>query len=332
VNSHLVSTPVERSYYADLPHHHVERLFSGPDAPGRHIELAVQPFRLQIMPQADGVRFVGDEVAVVLAEKMMAQIGAALQAAGRIDAALIKDTLASVIQVALKHDLTFSLTGLRQTLHPVSLSQVAFLNAILHANHSLICGVGPTGTGKTYLAIAAGLNLLAESRFKRMIMTRPHVRLEGEVMTSELRAETAADEQLTPIADTLRDLVGREEIRRLTDHGLIEIIPLGRMRGRTFNASFIVVDEAHNTTVQKMRMAVTRLGRSSRMVVTGDPAQNDLPSGETSGLSHLLRLIAGIDGTFVHYFQNREIIRNDLVARIEALYSQEGGVDLRAVA
>jgi phosphate starvation-inducible PhoH-like protein len=320
------------SHDADLSQRYVDLLFSGPDAPARHIELAVRPFRLQITPQPGGVRLAGDEVAVTIATKTMERLGAALRATGRVEEAVIRETVASVIQIALKHDLAYRLTGLRNPLRPVSLGQVAFMNAMLHADRPLIFGMGPTGTGKTHLAIAAGLNLLAESRFKSLVITRPHVRMEGEIMTPALRDETADDEQLTPIDDVLRDLIGREEIRRLTEHGLIEIMPLGRMRGRTFNESFIVVDEAHNMTVRKMRMAVTRLGRGSCMVVTGDPIQNDLPSGETSGLTHLLRLIAGSDLALVHQFQNHEIIRNDLVARLEALYSRDVGVDARAVA
>jgi phosphate starvation-inducible PhoH-like protein len=332
VNFNPGSTSAARSHDAPFPQRHVDLLFSGAHAPGRHIELAVRPYRLQITPQPGGVRLAGDEVAVTLAGKTIEQICAVLKATGRSDEALIRDTVASVIQHALTHDLAFRLTGIRNPLRPMSLSQVAFMNAILHADRSLIFGVGPTGTGKTHLAIAAGLNLVAESRFKSMIITRPHVRMEGEVLTPELRAETSHDDQLTPIQDMLRDLVGQEESRRLTDHGLIEIMPLGRMRGRSFNQSFIVVDEAQNMTVRWMRMAITRLGRASRMVVIGDPAQNDLPSGEASGLTHILRLVGGTELALVHQFQNHEIIRNDLVASIEALYSQEDGADMRPAA
>jgi len=329
VNSHFAVTPAARSRHAALPQRHVELLFAGSDAPGRRIELAVRPYHLQITAQPDGVQLAGDEVATMLAEKALERVSAALRTTGRVDEALVRDTVSSVIQVALTHELAFRLTGLRNPLRPVSLSQVAFMNAMLRADRPLIFGIGPTGTGKTHLAIAAGLNLVAEAKFKSMIITRPHVRMEGEIMTPELRAETVYDEQFTPIQDVLRDLIGREEIRRLTDQGLIEIMPLGRMRGRTFNESFILVDEAQNMTVRKMRMAVTRLGRASRMVVTGDPEQTDLPDGETSGLTHLLRLIGGSDIAMVHRFENKEIIRNDLVARIEALYSQDDGEDRR---
>jgi phosphate starvation-inducible protein PhoH and related proteins len=329
----LNSTPgaaaAVQSHDVDLPPRHVELLFSGSDAPARHIELAVRPYRLQVVERPRGARFTGDELAVMLAERMIERIGAAMRSTGRLDEALINDTVGAVIQAALKRDLAFRLTGLRQSLRPVSLSQVAFMNAILHADRALIFGIGPTGTGKTHLAIAAGLSLVAESRFKSMIITRPHVMMDGEIMTPELRAETATDEQFIPIQDVLRDLIGREEMRRLSDQGLIEVMPLGRMRGRTFNESFIVVDEAQNMTVRRMRMAVTRLGRASRMLVTGDPDQHDLPDGEISGLSHLLRLVAATDIALVHRFENQEIIRNDLVARIEALYAESEGEERR---
>jgi phosphate starvation-inducible PhoH-like protein len=328
MNAHFVPETAQSRHVA-LPQRHVELLFAGSSAPGRSIELAVRPYRLQITAQPDGVRLAGDEVAVMLAEKTVTRIGAVLQTGGRIDEALVRDTAASVLQHALTHELAFRLTGLRNPLRPASLGQVAFMNAVLRSDRPLMLGIGPTGTGKTHLAIAAGLTLVAESRFKSMIITRPHVMMDGEIMTPELRAETATDEQFIPIQDVLRDLIGREEMRRLSDQGLIEVMPLGRMRGRTFNESYIVVDEAQNMTVRKMRMAVTRLGRASRMVVTGDPDQHDLPDGEISGLSHLLRLITATDIALVHRFENQEIIRNDLVARIEALYAESEDAERR---
>jgi phosphate starvation-inducible PhoH-like protein len=156
--------------------------------------------------------------------------------------------------------------------------------------------------------------------------------MEGEVMTPALRAETGPDEQLTAIEDALHDLIGHEALKRLAGSGQIEITPLGRMRGRTFNDSFIIVDEAHNMTVRKMRMVVTRIGQDSRMVITGDPAQVDLPGDEPSGLAHLLGLIKGTDLALVHEFTRRQIIRNDLVARLETLYAGEDAPGLRAAA
>src|SRR6185295_3892997 len=314
---------MEGSIDAQLPQRLVDTLFASPDAPGHRIEAAVRPFRLRITPLRGAVRLEGDPLAVALAEKTIKSIAADLKTTGRADAALIQDAAAAVIQHALKHDLSFRIVGLRNALCPMSLSQVAFMNAMLFSQQSLIFAIGPTGTGKTHLAIAAGLNLVADAHFKRLIITRPHVRVDGEVITPELRAEVAYDAQLTPIEDELHALVGREETQRLIAAGLVEIMPLGRMRGRTFNGSFIVVDEAQHMSVRNMRMVVTRLGRGSRMVVTGDPAQSELSSGETSGLTYLLGMIAGTDLATVYKFENQEIIRNDLVARIETLYSRD---------
>jgi phosphate starvation-inducible PhoH-like protein len=300
------------------------------NAPGRHIEEAVRPFSLQITQQDGGVKFAGDDLAVTLANEMMVQLSAAQPTTGDLGEALIRDTAAAVVQDALKHDLPYRLPGIPQVLRPMSLSQVAFMNTVLPADRSLIFGVGPTGTGKTYLAIAAGLSHVTQARFKRLIITRPHVMMEGEIMTPALNTETADDEQLALIKDALHELIGVAETRRLIDQGLVEIMPLGRMRGRTFNQSFIVVDEAQNMTVRKMRMVVTRLGRASCMVITGNPEQNDLRGDETSGLTHLLNLIAGTDLAVVHRFQNQEIIRTELVARIETLYAQEDRTGMRA--
>lgn len=324
--------PAEGSIDAELPQRWVDALFGSSDASGRRIEEAVRPYRLRITPLPGAVRLEGDQLAVTLAEKMIKSIDADLQATGRADAALIRDSATAVIKNALKHDLSFRIVGLRSALCPMSLSQLAFMNAMLFTHQSLIFGIGPTGTGKTHLAIAAGLSLVTEAHFKRLIITRPHVRADGEVMTPELRAEIADDAQLTPIEDELHALVGREETQRLIAQGLLEIMPLGRMRGRTFNGSFIVVDEAQHMSVRNMRMVVTRLGRGTRMVVTGDPAQSELPSGETSGLTHLLGMIAGTDLALVHKFENQEIIRNDLVARIETLYSRDDGMNILAAA
>ena len=310
----------------------VERLFSGLATPAREIEAAVAPFRLQLVPLSGAVRASGDPAGLILARDILHYVGEALKTTGGLSDQMIRETAAAAIENALKHDLAFRLTGLPHAVRPMSLSQVAFMEALLHDRHELIFGVGPTGTGKTHLAVAAGVTLVAEERFKSFIVTRPRVRLEGEVMTPALRAETAYDEQLTPIEDVLHELIGHDELKRMIDHGLIQILPLGRLRGRSFNDAFVLIDEAQNMTVRNMRMALTRLGRASRMVVTGDPRQVDLPSEETSGLLHILRLISGTDLALIHRFSNQQIIRNDLVARLEALYSQGDSPEVRAAA
>ena len=313
-----------------LPSPLVERLAAGRESMARYLETSLRPYNVQITLEPSGLRAVGDALAVNLAATIVEKIVEMAQAANAIHHNLVAEATSAALENALKFELAYRLKGINQAVRPLSLSQVAFMNALLYSERSLLFGVGPTGTGKTHLAIAAGLSLVAEGRFKSLVITRPRVLLEGETMTPALRAETAYDEQLTPIDDELRHLVSPHEVQRLTEQGLLEITPLGRMRGRTFNDSYIIVDEAQNMTVGKMRMAVTRMGRNSRMVLTGDPAQVDLVGDQVSGLTHLLQLIAGTDLAWVHRFETDQIIRNPVVAQLEALYSGAAHGQVRA--
>ena len=292
-----------------------------PNGYGRQIEARLRPYQLKIEPAPQGAMLSGDALAVALGAAMIER-ALELQAAGRTDEARLARAIGEVLDYELKHDLSFRLVGLNNALRPMSLSQVAFMNALLHSRRELILGIGPTGTGKTHLAIAAGLNALALGRVKSLVATRPHVIFEGETITPSIRAETSDDDQLDPIHDELLSLLGHDEVQRLTQHGQLEILPLGRMRGRTFNDAFIVVDEAQNITVRKMRMVVTRLGRGSQMVLTGDPSHIELHEDEPSGLPHLLKLIAGANLALVHEFEGADIMRNDVVARLESLYAR----------
>ena len=316
----------------EMPPQLAEMLFAEAAISGKQIHHAVRPFRLTVSPRPGGVRIAGDEIAVSLTREMLAQISQVVKAGHNVSGDVINHIVTSTVENALKHELAYRLTGLHRPVRPMSLSQVAFMNAMLSSDRALVFGVGPTGTGKTHLAISAGLNLVTEKQFKTLVITRPRGMLEGDVMTPALRAETVYDEQLTPIEDALHDLIGRDETNRQIEHGLLDIVPLGRMRGRSFNESFILIDEAQNMNKQKMRMALTRLGRNSRMVVTGDPAQTVLPGDEPSGLTHVLRLLSGTDIALVHQFQNHQIIRNDIVAKLEALYSDEDHPEVRAAA
>ena len=332
MNSCPDPTQTLRVQTLDLPPRLAGRLGPTLQLAKPRIEAAMRPYRLRLTPQDGALLAEGDDLAVTLVARIIEDLGKAEATPGQTDEALVLTTAAAATRDALKHELAWRLTGLHQPLRPMSLAQVAFVNALLHGDHPLVFGVGPTGTGKTHLTMAAGLSMLATGKFKHMVITRPHVLMEGEVMTPTLRAETEPDGQLAALEDVLRDLVGPEEIKRLTSHSLLEITPLGRMRGRTFNESFILVDEAQNMTVRKMRMAATRIGRGSRMVITGDPDQVDLPPDEPSGLVHLLDLVSGTDIASVHRFTQGQIVRNDVVARLEALYRQSGDPGVRVAA
>jgi phosphate starvation-inducible PhoH-like protein len=324
MNTHpaLVLEPRSREIY--LPAELRERLLAERNGLIDWIEDATSPFYFRLSETPNGVRIEGDEVAVMLAAKILERIGEASGEARQTDPDAVKAMISSVVNQDLRHDLAFRLEGLSHPVRPMSLGQVAFMRELLSKGRPLIFGLGPTGTGKTHLAITAGLNLLAQERVKHMVITRPHVVMEGEIVTPASRQEIEYDEQFNVFEDILRDLVGYKGFSQLVERRMLEITPLGRMRGRTFNDSYIVIDEAQNMTLRKMRMAVTRIGQGSRMVVTGDPAQIDLRGEEQSGLSHLLQMIDGKDIATVHRFESSQIIRNQIVARLEELYSLQG--------
>lgn len=282
---------------------------------------AVLPFRFQISPTPQGIQINGDEVAVMVASRIIEQIVKATAQQGMTDASMLKAAISTVVANALKLNLAFRLDGLSYPIAPKSFSQVAYMQTLLSPREQFIIGVGPTGTGKTHIAIAAALNQLAEERVKHIVITRPHVVMEGEIVTSATRQELEADSQFEIFEDILRDLIGYQRFTQLVEERKLELVPLGHMRGRTFNDTFIILDEAQNMTIRKMRMAVTRIGRASRMVVTGDPTHVDLRGDETSGLIHLLNLLQGTDIAKIHNFENSQIIRNSLVARLEELYA-----------
>jgi phosphate starvation-inducible PhoH-like protein len=287
------------------------------------IEDAVAPYRFRVDATQDGIRVEGEEVAVILAATILGRLAEAAAGGEAIDHDRVSAAILAGIEYDLKHDLAFRLTGLSHPVRPMSLNQVAYMQALLSREKALIIGVGPTGTGKTHLALAAGVNQLALEHVKHLVITRPHVVMEGEIVTPEARQETEYDEQFRIFEDILIELVGYREFAQLVEHRQLEITPLGRMRGRTFNDSLIIVDEAHNMTVRKTRMAVTRIGRGSRMVIAGDPVQVDLRNGERSGLAHLCELVEGTDLATIHRFETSHIVRARIVAQLEELFARQ---------
>jgi len=206
----------------------------------------------------------------------------------------------------------------RKTIVPKTLGQKLYLQSML--KHPVVFGIGPAGTGKTYLAMAAAVSALLKDEVQRIILTRPAVEA-GEALgflPGDLREKILP--YLRPLYDALGDMLDPEDVARLTEKGVIEIAPLAYMRGRTLSNAFIVLDEAQNTTPEQMMMFLTRLGEESRMVVTGDVTQIDLPRSKQSGLlevRHILRDIPGID---FHTFSGADVVRHPLVQRIIDAY------------
>jgi len=295
----------------------------------RRIQQSILPFRAAIEPGPAGVRVRGDAVGTTLTGDILKAVAARLAAGGPFSG---QELIDSVVQAALKHKLAFRLEGVTHPLQPRTLGQVAFMDAMLSGDRPLILGIGPAGAGKTHLAIAAGLSLVAAERYRGLIVTRSAVGARARTAASTASADEGSEALQLPVWDVLRQMIGAEEIRRRFEQGDIETTPVHLMRGRTFSDAFIIVDDAQNLTIPEMRMVLTRLGDSARMVVVGDPGQVDLPPGEASGLTHALSLLSGAEHVHIHQFQPREVIRNDLVSEIEALYERDLGQSSRPAA
>ena len=197
-------------------------------------------------------------------------------------------------------------------------AQDSYIRALKH--HELVFGIGPAGTGKTWLAVARAAQLFERKEVDRIILTRPAVEA-GErlgFLPGDLREKV--DPYLRPIYDALYDLMDARIVERALQSGEIEIAPLAFMRGRTLTNAAIILDEAQNTTSMQMKMFLTRLGENSRMIVTGDPSQIDLPNGQVSGLIEAMRLLGDVEGIAQVHFKAEDVIRHELVARIVAAY------------
>ena len=204
-----------------------------------------------------------------------------------------------------------------QTRNP---NQLEYIKSI--RSHDVTFGIGPAGTGKTYLAVAAAIESLQKQDVKRIILVRPAVEA-GErlgFLPGDLKEKI--DPYLRPLYDALNDLMPKKILESNMDNGVIEIAPLAFMRGRTLENAFIILDEAQNTTNMQMKMFVTRLGRNSKMVILGDITQIDLPAGSSSGLKEILKLVPKDEGIDVVNFQNKDIVRHRLVDKIVKAYSK----------
>ena len=211
----------------------------------------------------------------------------------------------------------------RQSIIPKTLNQKRYLQSI--ERHAITFGIGPAGTGKTYLAMAMALKELLNGSVERIILTRPAVEA-GEALgflPGELQEKILP--YLTPLYDAMNDMVGKEQTAQLVERGIIEIAPLAYMRGRTLTNAFVVLDEAQNTTHEQMMMFLTRLGDGSRMVVTGDITQIDLPKAKQSGLKEASRILKGIDGIKLFHFDGQDVVRHPIVQNIINAYAKNAG-------
>ena len=189
----------------------------------------------------------------------------------------------------------------------------------------LTFGVGPAGTGKTYLAVACAVEALQSDRVRRLILVRPAVEAGERLGFLPGDMTQKVDPYLRPMYDALYEMMGFDRVARFMERNVIEVAPLAFMRGRSLNDSFIILDEAQNTTIEQMKMFLTRIGFGSKAVVTGDVPQTDLPAGRQSGLSHVVEVLRAVPGVAFTFFDAQDVVRHPLVQRIVQAYESRGG-------
>jgi len=213
----------------------------------------------------------------------------------------------------------------RRQVTPKSVMQRRYLEAI--EKYDIVFGVGPAGTGKTYLAMAQAVTFLLAKRVTRIVLARPAVEAGEKLGFLPGDLQEKVNPYLRPLYDALYDMLEPERVERLLERGVIEVAPIAFMRGRTLNDAFVILDEAQNTTSEQMKMFLTRLGFGSKAVVTGDVTQIDLPPGKISGLIEALRVVDGIEGIGVVNFDERDVVRHSLVQQIVKAYETYGKTD-----
>ena len=287
-----------------------------------HLRLIEQAFGVALAARGGEIVVLGETEAAEAAAALLRQLGGLVEGGFRLapsDVAVACRLLLETPEASLSdHFLRGGLRGPgRRAVVPRSAHQRAYLDAI--RRNELVFAIGPAGTGKTYLAVAMAVEMLAARQVRRLVLCRPAV--EAGERLGFLPGDLAqkVDPYLRPLYDALYD-IWDERSRKMIEQGVIEVAPLAFMRGRTLNDSFVILDEAQNTTPEQMKMFLTRIGEGSRAVVTGDITQVDLPTGKTSGLVDARDLVAGIEGIAIVHFAKEDVVRHALVQRIVQAY------------
>ena len=303
-----------------VPDDGIETLFGSYD---EHLKNLERLFDVQVRTDGHELVVSGDPAGVAKVEQVMTQLVSLIRDGQPLSKGDVKRA-AQLVSQDPTVDLRVFLgrTPLRASskrqVKPKSVNQGRYLDAIEHDD--IVFGVGPAGTGKTYLAMAEAVTFLTTKRVARIILARPAVEAGEKLGFLPGDLQEKVNPYLRPLYDALYDMLDGERVNRLLDRGVIEIAPLAFMRGRTLNDAFVILDEAQNTTTEQMKMFLTRLGYGSKAVVTGDITQIDLPTGRTSGLVEAIKVVREIEGVTVVRFDERDVVRHPLVQAIVKAY------------
>ena len=312
-----------------LPDDGVETFFGTHDENLRHLETL---FGVEIRTDGHGLLVDGDGSGAERVDRFVGQVAGLMKDGYKFAPGEVK-TAASLVAEDPAVDLRDYF--LRSTIRgstkkqvvPKSGHQRAYLDAI--EKHDVVFGVGPAGTGKTYLAMAKAVQALQAKKVNRIILARPAVEAGEKLGFLPGDLQEKVNPYLRPLYDALYDMLETDRVERLLERGTVEIAPLAFMRGRTLNDAFVILDEAQNTTSEQMKMFLTRLGFGSKAVVTGDVTQIDLPTGKLSGLVEAMKIVSQVDGIAFVHFDDRDVVRHKLVAQIVKAYEawQSGNVN-----
>ena len=305
-----------------MPDEGIETLFGSLDDNLRALESALG---VRLRTSGHHVLAEGDAEGVERAERVLGRLGDLLRSGyrfGRDDVKVAAQLVATDPDVALEdYFLKASVrTAGKRQVTPKTPTQRRYLDAI--DSFDLVFGVGPAGTGKTYLAMAQAVSALLAKRVSRILLARPAVEAGEKLGFLPGDLQEKVNPYLRPLYDALHDMLEADRVERLLERGVIEVAPLAFMRGRTLNESFVILDEAQNTTSEQMKMFLTRLGFGSKAVVTGDVTQIDLPPGRVSGLVEALRVVSSIEAIATVHFDERDVVRHPLVQQIVKAYER----------
>ncbi len=301
-----------------------------------HLALIERAFGADVHVRGNRIRLVGDPGEVALAERLLDELVAIIRTGQGVTSETVERVIAMLRAETTERPadvLSLNILSNRgRTIRPKTLNQKRYVDSI--DKHTITFGIGPAGTGKTYLAMAKAVQALQAKDVNRIILTRPAVEAGERLGFLPGTLSEKIDPYLRPLYDALHDMIDPESIPKLLAAGTIEVAPLAYMRGRSLNDAFIILDEAQNTSPEQMKMFLTRLGFGSKIVVTGDVTQIDLPSGTRSGLKIVEEILDGVQDVVFNRLTAHDVVRHKLVGRIVAAYDEfdaRGGRDAPAL-